>query len=251
MRVLALDTTTSAGSVALVDDESVIAERVGDSSRTHAARLPDEVFALLDSCGARLEDVDVFAVARGPGSFTGLRIGIATIQGLAFVTRRPVVGISALDALAHAAGAALERGATIAAWMDAHRREVFSALYRVGEGDPFAPLRLAPVEEASVGDPVSTIERWATRAMLPRDQPPTFAGDGAVLYGAVVREYRPGAIVMNPDALAGTIGRMARVLAAGGDPTEEAGVRPLYVRRPDAELAREKKDVSYEEQRQR
>src|SRR5438067_13790569 len=138
MRVLALDTTTRAGSVALIEDDLVVDERAGDASRTHGERLPAELAQL----GAAWPTIDVFAVASGPGSFTGLRIGIATMQGLALVTGRRIVGVPALDALAHVASANERAGALIAAWMDAHRRDVFAALYRVGVGAPFTAGRL-------------------------------------------------------------------------------------------------------------
>src|SRR5438093_568454 len=101
MRVLALDTTTRAGSVALVEDDQILGVSDGDATRTHAERLPGEILAMADRHHVAMSEVDVFAVASGPGSFTGLRIGIATIQGLALATRRPVVAVSALDALAH------------------------------------------------------------------------------------------------------------------------------------------------------
>src|SRR5713101_7862843 len=100
MRILALDTTTRAGSVALVEHDCVIEERAGDPARTHAERLPREIHALFDGRGIGSADVDLFAVASGPGSFTGLRIGIATMQGLAFVHRRKIAPVSALEALA-------------------------------------------------------------------------------------------------------------------------------------------------------
>src|ERR1700693_810246 len=131
MRVLALDTTTPSGSVALVDDGRVVDERRGDPSRPHAQRLPGEIMTLLRERGVDIREIDLFAVASGPGSFTGLRIGIATIQGLAFVHRRQVVAISALEALAQIASRDEPAGAIIGAWMDAERREVFTALYRV------------------------------------------------------------------------------------------------------------------------
>src|SRR5438067_13667736 len=127
MRVLALDTTTRAGSVALIEDDLVVDERAGDASRTHGERLPAELAQL----GAPWASIDVFAVASGPGSFTGLRIGIATMQGLALVTGRRVVGVSALEALAQVASADLSPGALVAPWIDAQRGEVFSALYRI------------------------------------------------------------------------------------------------------------------------
>src|SRR5450759_3609387 len=131
MKVLALDTTTREGSVALVEDDRIVAEQIGDGTRTHALRLPDELLQLADAHHLAVSDVDLFAVASGPGSFTGLRIGIATIQGLAFVHRRRIVGVPALEALAHLGSLGLSPGTVIASWMDAHRREGFAAVYRV------------------------------------------------------------------------------------------------------------------------
>ena len=116
MRVLALDTTTRAGSVALVEDGRVVAEEAGDARRSHAERLPADLIKLLGARGLTASDVDLFAVAGGPGSFTGLRIGIATVQGLAFVTRRQVVAVSILEALAQTAGRDAQAGTVVAAW---------------------------------------------------------------------------------------------------------------------------------------
>src|ERR687888_2823822 len=82
MRILALDTSTAAGSAGLAEDGRVIIARAGDGSRTHGERLPLELMTLLDDARLSLADIDRFAVAIGPGSFTGLRVGIATIQGL-------------------------------------------------------------------------------------------------------------------------------------------------------------------------
>src|SRR5262245_39653029 len=131
MKVLALDTTTRAGSVALIESDRVIDERVGNDMRSHAERLPHYIHAIASAHGVALADIDLFAVASGPGSFTGLRIGIATIQGVALVAHRPVVAISALEALAQAVSAELASGAVVGTWMDAYRGDVFAALYRV------------------------------------------------------------------------------------------------------------------------
>src|SRR5881227_3776281 len=160
MRVLALDTTTREGSVALVEDDRVVDERRGDGSRTHAERLPSELADLAAAHGVAWADIDVFAVASGPGSFTGLRIGIATVQGLAFVCARPVVGVPALDALAHAGSIDAPAGTVVGVWMDAQRRDVFASLYEVVDAPLLAPERLRVVEEPTVGDPASTLERW-------------------------------------------------------------------------------------------
>ena len=234
--VLALDTTTRAGSVALLEDDRVREERRGDPSRTHAERLPGEILAVLKACGVSVRDVDLFAVAVGPGSFTGLRVGIATIQGLAFVHRRRVAGVSALDALACAAGAGAPPGTLVAAWMDAHRREVFSALYRVTAAPAFARDRLVEIEAARVGDPEATLARWTARGWA---APALFAGDGALLYEEVVRRGAAGAAIVPPPPLAGAIGRLALARAGAGGAADPAAIRPLYVRRPDAEIARE------------
>ena len=233
MRVLALDTTTRDGSVAVVEDDRVVIQRGGDPALTHAERLPAEILSVLREVGLSLPAVDVYAVAAGPGSFTGLRTGIATIQGLAFVQHRRVVPVSALAALAHAGSGELPVGAQVGAWMDAHRREVFSALYRVADAPAFAKARLVEVDPPAVGDPASTIERWS--AGPPID---LFIGDGAVLY----KEMITGRAVAAP-LLAGAIGLIAVDRAQAGETVDPAGVQPLYVRRPDAEIERERKIV--------
>jgi tRNA threonylcarbamoyladenosine biosynthesis protein TsaB len=236
MRALALDTTTRAGSVALVDDDRVVDERSGDGSRTHAERLPAEMLALAEAHGLALADVDLYGVVSGPGSFTGLRIGIATIQGLAFVHRRRIVGVPALEAIAHAGSVDLGAGVLVAAWMDAHRREVFAAVYRVTAAGPFSESRLEEVDGPGAGSPASTLARW--RAEL-REMPAVFIGDGATMYAQEIARELAGVRVIPHPRLAGIVGRLA--IARASAALDPAGVRPLYVRRPDAEIARENK----------
>ena len=237
MRVLALDTTTREGSVALVEDDRLVEERGGDGSRTHAERLPSELVALVAAHGVAWTDIDLFAVASGPGSFTGLRVGIATIQGLAFVNRRRVVAVATLDALAQVGSADRAAGTIVAAWMDAHRRDVFTALYRVTDAPLFGLERLAAIEAPSVGDPAETLARWSASL----DRRSVFIGDGAVKYRDAIVRGAAGAEIAEPPPLAGAIGRIALARAARGDTLDPAGIQPLYVRRPDAEIDREKK----------
>jgi len=227
MRVLALDSTTRAGSVALVDADgttTTVIERAGDGSRTHGERLPAELEAL----GAPWPTVDVFAVASGPGSFTGLRIGIATMQGLALVTGKRIVGVSTLEALAQLASVSMKPGALVGAWVDAQRGEVFSALYRIADAAQFTPERLVEIEPPAVATPEATRAAWV--GAKPTDI--LFVGDGAA-------RYLDG--VESPPLLAGAVGRMAAVSASRGLTLSPAGVHPLYIRRPDAELARERR----------
>ena len=232
MRVLALDTSGRAGSVALVEDGRIVEERPGDSSRTHGERLPGELAAL----GAPWSSIDVFAVAAGPGSFTGLRIGIATMQGLALVSRRRVVGVSALEAHAQLASRELGPGALIASWIDAQRGDVFSALYRVADAPVFTPERLVELEAPAVADPILTLAAWSSH----HTQSATFVGDGAVRYEHAIHAGDSRRSLAAPVPIAGAIGCMAAVSAERGLATPPALVHALYVRRPDAELHRNK-----------
>ena len=130
MLVLALDSSTRTGSIALARDGHVLASRIGDAAVRHAVRLPGDLVALLASHGHTLADVDLFAAAAGPGGFTGLRVGLATIQGLAMALDRRVFVASTLDLLAVAGHAAAPQARWIGAWMHGMRGEVFTALYQ-------------------------------------------------------------------------------------------------------------------------
>jgi tRNA threonylcarbamoyladenosine biosynthesis protein TsaB len=226
MVTLALDTSSAAGSAALVRDGAVIAERAGDGSRMHGQRLPRELMAVLREAGATLADVDGFAIASGPGSFTGLRVGIATMQGLALARRKLLTPIATFEALAF-----LARGsaAPIAVWIDAHRGQVFASVYA-----PDGRTVLAPPTSLT---PADTLDAWTS---VLGAGPVQFAGDGAVHYATAIRE-RLADRARVPDTvpdLAGTIG-----LIAASEPARAVSphaVAPLYVRRPDVELARER-----------
>ena len=232
MRILALDTTTRAGSIAVVEDARVTAEHSGDPARSHAERLPADILQVLQSVSLTAADIDVFAVASGPGSFTGLRIGIATVQGLAFVNGRPIVAVSALEALAQAGAEQLPGNTLVGAWMDAHRRDVFSALYRVTHDVPYRPERLIELDGPTVGSPAVTLASWRFRDSAPL----IVIGDGAVAFADTIGE---AARILPPPVLAPAIGRMALVHAERGEALNPAAVHPLYVRRPDAVLAQE------------
>jgi tRNA threonylcarbamoyladenosine biosynthesis protein TsaB len=236
MRVLALDTTTRLLSAAVIEDDRVLAERTGDASRSHAERLPRDLLDVLDAARIDLASIDVFAVAAGPGSFTGLRIGIATVQGLAFVNGKRLVGVSALEALAHVAAQGSAEGVMVAAWIDAHRRDVFSGLYRTAAAPPFTRARVTVVEDAAVGDPAATLRRWAAAGWIPG----VFIGSGARAYRDVIAAAAPGnTTVCDAPPLAPAIGLIAADRARAGETIDPAAVQPLYVRRPDAELARD------------
>ncbi len=250
MLIAALDTTTRAGSMALLRDGQVLDLGVGDPARGHAERLPEDLIALMKRHGLRPRDVDLYAVTAGPGSFTGLRIGIATVQGLAFAARRPVVAVSALEALAVAAlgPGRLTGDFPVAVWMDAQRGEVFSAVYRRlspenTAGAPFhegAAPEVDIVDQAEVASPDDTLDRWRGTPFGDRLR---FIGDGAIRYRErILAGFGPGVTIVDPTPpLAAVIGEMAGRRAERGEAVAPHAIRPVYVRRPDAELARDRR----------
>jgi tRNA threonylcarbamoyladenosine biosynthesis protein TsaB len=248
MLVLALDTTTRRGSVALARDGAIMDARAGDPAITHGQRLPDDLIRLLDRHSLRVGDIDLFAVAAGPGSFTGLRIGIASMQGLALANGKDVVGISALDALHHASISShaslsslalhpssltsdVSDSCDVGVWMDAQRGEVFSALYRNG----------VVVDGPSVEKPEEVLALWASRSRESSHQI-MFVGEGAIVYAGLIRAELPAAKVrMELPMLAPSIALLAEAQAGRQGSSPPDAIRPLYVRRPDAELARDRK----------
>jgi tRNA threonylcarbamoyladenosine biosynthesis protein TsaB len=234
MLVLALDTTTRQGSAALSRNGVLLGTYAGDASVTHGVRLPGDLLRLLSAHGVRVADVDLFAVAAGPGSFTGMRVGIATQQGFAVANNRPLIGVSALDALNHVVSSlspesvVLSPDSEVAAWMDAQRGQVFSALFC---GD-------RAIEGPTVERPADILGRWGSRA------PRVFAGDGALEYVTLIEQIVPGAnVVSNLPPLAPSIAQLAEELFRTRGPVAPDVIRPIYVRRSDAELARERTKV--------
>jgi tRNA threonylcarbamoyladenosine biosynthesis protein TsaB len=229
--ILSLDTTTRVGSVAVLRNDIVLAEIIGDPTITHGQRLPGDLHRALDTAGARVDHLDLLAVVAGPGSFTGLRVGIATMQGLALARGLKIVPVSSLEALArHAELAQSDDDALIAPWMDAQRGEVFASLYAPGAG--------AVVENPTAASPAATLTAW--RASLDPSRMVRFIGDGAVRYRELIAgTLGPRAIIVEPSpALAVPVGRIAAL-----DQDRAVlphAVVPIYVRRSDAELARDR-----------
>jgi tRNA threonylcarbamoyladenosine biosynthesis protein TsaB len=231
--ILSLDTTTRAGSAAVLRDDDTLAILDGDAARTHGERLPGELETVLRLAGVSLADINLLAVARGPGAFTGLRIGLAAMQGLAMVTGRPVVGVSALDALAVAAFEALGLDqARVAAWIDAARGEIFAALYDIVSRPGEVPS-LTPLTDPGVDGPDAVLARWRGIGGAPVGRY-VFIGDGADRYAGLLGDAPRVAV----PALAPIVAGIGRRAAARGDHPPHA-LQPLYVRRPDAERGRQ------------
>ncbi len=218
MKVLALDTASPRGSVALADDGEVKGEVRLFTSDGHSRRVLPAVAFLLDSLGLAPREVQAYAVTTGPGSFTGVRVGLSTAQGLALAAGAPCFGVSTLDVLAHRiVGAA----PTLVAMIDAYRDQVFAALYdgeaRALEG-PFAE------------EPAAFLRRVRGRA--------AFLGDGAARYAREIRAAVPDAVLPERSTyLAGTLARLAGPRIERGLGVPAAALRPLYLRDADIRKA--------------
>jgi tRNA threonylcarbamoyladenosine biosynthesis protein TsaB len=234
MRILAFDTATSATAVALAGAGEPVLEARDDPPRgarpNHASRLLPLAVELLDLAGIGFRDLDRIAVGVGPGTFTGLRIGVATARALAQASGVPLVGVSTLHSLALNAGGSPASGGvdSVIAVLDARRGEVFAAAWRTadveaGGGSLMPPRALAPETLAD------TLRELGARTLA--------LGDGAVEFRAVLEDS--GAIVPDDDSELHKVTavnhcRIARHLRAA-DPDQ---VEPEYLRLPDAEIAR-------------
>jgi tRNA threonylcarbamoyladenosine biosynthesis protein TsaB len=218
MRVLAVETSSLAGGVALLDDERLIAEYVLDVSVTHSERLMAAVDRVLGDARWTPRTLDALAVAVGPGSFTGLRIAVSTVKGLAVALGVPIAAVPTLDAMA-----ATLPWATLAVCpvLDARKGEVYASLYRWdGEGmrREWDYLALAP-------------DALAARL----SEPVILLGDGAaVVRSPHARALPPPRRVPSP-ACVGALGleRLRR-----GDTVAAAALEPIYLRPSEAELKR-------------
>lgn len=233
MNILALESSAEACSAALCRDGALIAQSFQRGGLTHSRTLLPMVHDLLKNCGESLDAVDVIAVAAGPGSFTGLRIGVATAKGLAWAGGKPCAPCSTLESMAWPL-AHLEDKLIVCA-MDARRKQVYNALFlaRGGQMDRLAPDRAISMEE--LGEELKNFR-----------QSKIVVGDGAGLCYNSLRETVPG-LTLAPVHLrmqsAWGVARAAEALAKAGALVSGGELVPVYHRLSQAErerLARER-----------
>ena len=226
MRTLAVDTATEVCGIGLSVDGRPQLELIIDQGVTHTKVLMEGVRSILALAQWELSDLNALAVVRGPGSFTGLRIGISTMKGLASALDKPLVGISSLEVLAHQAP---EGYPLVCPMIDARRKEVYWSLYRRSEDG----LEHAYAEQAG----------RAAYAADRVDAPCLFIGNGAMLYASLIRERRQDAAFMAEAALnairPGLVATLASNRIAEGFREEIDQFGPVYLRKSDAELGRQ------------
>jgi tRNA threonylcarbamoyladenosine biosynthesis protein TsaB len=218
VKILALSTAEPGCSLAVTDNGSLVCEIYWHSRMTHSRRLMSMVASLFpDRAGFDISDVDGFLAARGPGSFTGLRIGISAVMGLAFGLSRPAAGVSSLDGIAFRFSHA---DVPVCAMMDARRDQVYCAVYRFDKG-----TLVAKTPEA-----VCPPDRAVSMAHTPDA---LFAGSGALVYQDLIVEHTGGHARLAPPGMhhisAAALARPALI-----DPcffeTGENTLAPAYIR---------------------
>jgi tRNA threonylcarbamoyladenosine biosynthesis protein TsaB len=240
--ILSLETATRAGSIALVRGEALLASRTGDAQISHSTNLLEHIGAVLDEARVTLREIDVFAVATGPGSFTGLRIGLATVKSFAATLIRPCVGIPTLHAVAHAAG---ESRCTVA-MLPAGRGEVYAQRFAVSSTGVVQPLD-GPTNRS----PRNLLDSVAALRQL------KWAGEGAHIFAEEIEaralsegiafqttdsqaltssDEEQWTLVNNSEVLAVSVATLARSGVRAGETNLPQDLQAIYVRPSDAEL---------------
>ncbi|MDD2366322.1 MAG: tRNA (adenosine(37)-N6)-threonylcarbamoyltransferase complex dimerization subunit type 1 TsaB [Desulfuromonadaceae bacterium] len=235
MKILAIDTSTSFATIAVAVENQVVAELLLNTNRTLSARLIPEIERVIATAGLGISDIDLFASSIGPGSFTGIRGGVATIQGLALATGKPCVGFSSLEMLAMNFSLS---STLICPMLDARKSEVYAALYNLSSQAPI-PL---------ISDGVFSPEDILNEIAAATEEPVIFLGDGAVRYHDIIsnrlasRARFPNYPLNHPrPSNAVTLALNTYLSEKSVMPSE---LLPIYLRASDAEINHNKRLTS-------
>lgn len=227
MNILAIDTSTSLASIAVAVDEQIVAESLANTNRTLSARLVPEIERLLTTAGLAISDIDIFASSIGPGSFTGVRGGVATIQGLALALGKPCAGFSSLAMLAMN----FSLSATLVCPMlDARKSEVYAALYDCSSTIPVPRIIDCVLPPDALLEQIAALNELSV----------IFVGEGAVRYHDLISERLGDRALFAPFPLhpphAGNGTLLAMHAFRQGNLLEPGQLLPLYLRASDAEI---------------
>lgn len=237
MKILALESSAVAASAALCEDEMLLGQTYLHTGLTHSQTLLPMAADLLEQCGLKPQDLDLIAVAAGPGSFTGLRIGVAAAKGLAWAAELPCAGCSTLEAMAWSlAGFQGE----VCAAMDARRHQVYNARFQV---NGTAPHRLTPDRAIALADLVKELEGTSV--------PQIIVGDGAQLCCDALTAAGIPAVLAPPNLRmqsAWGVARMGLELARTGQTVSPGELVPIYHRLSQAERERLEREEAAKKQ---
>jgi len=230
MKILALETSTKVGSVAITEGEHLIAEYILNVISTHSERLLPSIDQILKDSKLSIREIDGFAISLGPGSFTGLRIGISTVKGLAFAAGKRVAGIPTLDVLAHNLA---YTHCMVCPIIDARKGEIYTALYK--------------------GNGRGTLKKLTSDLVLKPDDllemvkgPVIFLGDGAEVYQDKLGSDKDDhffAPVYLCQTRASVLAKLGLEKFKREEILKEDEIRPLYCRAPEAEIVMEGKRI--------
>ena len=222
MKVLGLDTSTTMGAVGIVEDDTLIAEMRTNISLTHSERLMEHIDTLLKSARLTLDDIGGFAVSIGPGSFTGLRIGLAAVKAMAYASGKPVAAVNSLDALADNLPYCRHQ---IAPVLDARKKMVYCAIYKAVDTSRRTVLPPTVITPDKLADII--------------EEPTVFVGEGAYVYRDLLGErlccqafFAPRAYGY-PSGAAVAFRGLKQITA--GNTADPMTLVPFYIRKSDAE----------------
>ncbi len=226
MNILAVDTSTSVLAVSLNSEKKILAESIINNEKTHSQKLLPIIKSLLESVHFTVYDIDVFAVSVGPGSFTGLRIGVVTIKALSYVAKKPVIGIPTLDALSFNIHLC---GVLICPIMDARNNQVFCAIYE--NKSAFTNERISDYLGINIENLVSLLLKY--------DKNVVFIGDGVLIYREYLKDKLGSKYIEAPEILllqrASNIGQIALQKAKNNEFDNSIELVPFYLRKSQAE----------------
>ena len=228
MKILALDSTAVTASVALCEDEALLAEYTIRNGNTHSETLLPMVESILHFFGITPQQIDLFAASAGPGSFTGVRIGAATVKGLSFDSGKPCIGVSTLEALAQNLSA---MDGLICPVMNARRKQVYTALFRCKNG---VMERLMPDSAIAIAELDEILSAY--------EEPVLLCGDGYEITAQLLTHP----ICNIPERLrhqsAYSVAQIALSLYRSGVRTSDAEMAPTYLRLSQAERERNERE---------
>ncbi len=241
MRALAVDTSTATAGIAVVDDErGLLAEFLMKDQKTHSQKLIPMLKELLDSLSLAPGDIDIYAAVTGPGSFTGLRIGVTTVKAMAYALGKPVAGVPSLDALANAAVA--YEDTLVCPIMDARNNQVYTALYKPQNG---LMNNLSGYMGLHVSELVKQLEEKYGNARV------LFTGDGVLLHRDFLKIELNDRCYFMPDftlqQMAASAAHLALCSLARDESIDYQELMPLYLRPSQAEREYERKKAEQSE----
>ncbi len=241
MRALAVDTSTTMAGIAIVDEQGLLAEYMINDKKTHSQKLIPMLRDVLNSLKMTVEDMDVIAAVTGPGSFTGLRIGVTTVKSLAYAAQKPTAGIPSLDALA--AAMAVSGDALVCPMLDARNNQVYTAFYRYRNG---IMENISGYMGVHVSELVSLIEDKNNEII--------FTGDAVALHRDFFKIELGDRCIFAPDFLtqhmAASAAHLALLQLQRGETVGSYDLKPFYLRQSQAEreFGKKKKDMLMEQE---